>query len=42
MLAKRNETEMKQGTADESEDLIDLVDKYRPERAVLVAPHLHD
>jgi hypothetical protein len=33
---------MKRGTAEEAEELIDLFDKYRPEKAVLVAPHLHD
>jgi hypothetical protein len=42
MLAKRKETEMKRGTADEAEELIDVFGRYRLERAVLVAPHPHD
>ena len=33
---------MRLGTAEEAEQLIDLSDKYRPEKAVHVAPHLHD
>ena len=42
MLAKSKEIEMRRGTAEEAEELIELFDKYRPERAVIVAPHLHD
>jgi hypothetical protein len=41
-LVKNGEIEMKRGTAEEAEHLINLFDKYKPERAVLVAPHLHD
>ena len=41
-LVKSKEIEMRRGTAEEAERLIDLFDKYRPQKAVLVAPHLHD
>jgi hypothetical protein len=41
-LVKSKEIEMKRGTADEAERLINLFDKYRPEKDLLVAPHLHD
>jgi hypothetical protein len=41
-LVKSKETEMGRGTAEEADHLIGLFDKYRPEKAVLVAPHLHD
>jgi len=41
-LVKSKEIEMRRGTAEEAEHLIDLFDKYRPQKAVLVAPHLHD
>jgi alkyl sulfatase BDS1-like metallo-beta-lactamase superfamily hydrolase len=41
-LVKSKEIEMRRGTAEEAERLINLFDKYRPEKAVLVAPHLHD
>lgn len=41
-LVKSKEIEMRRGTAEEAEKLISLFDKYRPEKAVLVAPHLHD
>jgi hypothetical protein len=33
---------MRRGTAEEAEHLMGLFDKYRPEKALLVAPHLHD
>jgi hypothetical protein len=36
------EIEVKRGTAKEAAKLFDLFDKYRPEKAVLVRPHLHD
>ena len=36
------DNESKCGTAGEVEHLINLFDKYRPEKAVFVAPHLHD
>ena len=39
---KSKEIEMKRGAAEEAEHLISLFDKYRPEKAVLVVPHLHD
>jgi alkyl sulfatase BDS1-like metallo-beta-lactamase superfamily hydrolase len=41
-LVKSKEIEMKRGTAEEADNLISLFDKYKPEKAVLVAPHLHD
>lgn len=41
-LVKRKEIEMRRGTAQEAESLIGLFDKYKPEKALLVAPHLHD
>lgn len=41
-LVKSNEIDMRRGTAEEAGHLISLFDKYRPEKAVLVAPHLHD
>ncbi|MHC4647384.1 MAG: alkyl sulfatase dimerization domain-containing protein [Planctomycetota bacterium] len=41
-LADSGQLEMKRGTIEEAEHLIDMFDKYRPEKAVLVAPHLHD
>jgi hypothetical protein len=39
---KSKEIEMKLGTSEEAKHLISLFDRYRPEKAVLVAPHLHD
>jgi alkyl sulfatase BDS1-like metallo-beta-lactamase superfamily hydrolase len=41
-LVKSKEIKMKRGTVKEAEHLISLFDKYQPEKAVLVAPHLHD
>jgi len=41
-LAGSKEIEMKKGTVQEADQLISLFDKYRPEKALLVAPHLHD
>jgi len=41
-LVKSREIEMKRGSAEEANLLVGLFDKYRPEKAVLVAPHLHD
>lgn len=41
-LVKSKEIEMRRGTAEEAEHLIGLFDKYRPEKGLLVAPHLHD
>ena len=36
-LMKNQEIEMRRGTAEEAEHLIGLFDKYRPEKAMLVA-----
>jgi alkyl sulfatase BDS1-like metallo-beta-lactamase superfamily hydrolase len=41
-LVKSKEIEMRRGSAEEAGRLMGLFDKYRPEKAVLVAPHLHD
>jgi alkyl sulfatase BDS1-like metallo-beta-lactamase superfamily hydrolase len=41
-LEGKGAVEVKRGTAAEADRLIDMFDKYRPEKAVLVAPHLHD
>ena len=41
-LVASKEIEMKRGTADEADRLIGMFDKYRPQKALLVAPHLHD
>jgi alkyl sulfatase BDS1-like metallo-beta-lactamase superfamily hydrolase len=41
-LVKSKEIEMKRGTTREAHYLLSLFDKYRREKAVLVAPHLHD
>lgn len=41
-LVDNKEITMTRGTAKEADKLINLFDKYRPEKAVLVAPHLHD
>lgn len=41
-LVENGEITIKRGTVEEAEQLIDLFDKYRPEKALLVAPHLHD
>ncbi|MHC4757271.1 MAG: alkyl sulfatase dimerization domain-containing protein [Planctomycetota bacterium] len=41
-LVDNKEITMKRGTAQQADRLIGLFDKYRPEKAVLVAPHLHD
>lgn len=41
-LAAEGQLEMRRGSIAEAQALIDLFDRYRPERAVLVAPHLHD
>jgi alkyl sulfatase BDS1-like metallo-beta-lactamase superfamily hydrolase len=41
-LVKSKEIEMRRGTAQEAESLISLFDKYKPEKVLLVAPHLHD
>ncbi len=40
-LVKNKEIEILQGTVEEANKLIDLFDKYKKEKAVLVAPHLH-
>lgn len=41
-LVKSGEVTVKQGTLKDAGHLIGLFDKYRPHKAVLVAPHLHD
>ena len=41
-LVDAKEITMTKGTIEEADKLINLFDKYRPEKAVLVAPHLHD
>jgi alkyl sulfatase BDS1-like metallo-beta-lactamase superfamily hydrolase len=41
-LVASKEIHMKLGAAEEAHRLISMFDKYRPERALLVAPHLHD
>ena len=41
-LVKNGELDVKKGTAKKAAELFDLFDKYRPEKAVLVRPHLHD
>ncbi len=41
-LVKSKEIDMKWGTMEEAERLIGLFDRYRPEKAVIIAPHLHD
>jgi alkyl sulfatase BDS1-like metallo-beta-lactamase superfamily hydrolase len=41
-LIKSKKIELKRGTAEEADRLIGLFDKYKPEKALLVAPHLHD
>jgi alkyl sulfatase BDS1-like metallo-beta-lactamase superfamily hydrolase len=41
-LAESKEIEIEKGTVQEADNLINLFDKYRPEKSLLVAPHLHD
>jgi alkyl sulfatase BDS1-like metallo-beta-lactamase superfamily hydrolase len=41
-LVKAGEIEVKRGTVEEASKLLALFDVYKPERAVLVRPHLHD
>ncbi len=41
-LVDNGEIEVRQGATKEAAALFDIFDKYRPERALLVAPHLHD
>jgi len=41
-LVGSKEVEIKRGTAVEADRLIGMFDKYRPQKALLVAPHLHD
>ena len=41
-LVKDKEIEIKQGTVQQAEQLINLFDRYKPEKALLVTPHLHD
>jgi len=41
-LVEAGEIEITRGSVDQADHLIGLFDRYRPEKAVLVAPHLHD
>jgi len=41
-LVKSGEIKVTNGSLDEAAQLIDLFDRYKPEKALLVAPHLHD
>ncbi len=41
-LVKSKEIKMLKGSTEEADQLINLFDKYRPGKALLVAPHLHD
>jgi alkyl sulfatase BDS1-like metallo-beta-lactamase superfamily hydrolase len=41
-LVAGGEVEMRKGSLEEAVALFDLFDRYKPEKAVLVAPHLHD
>ena len=41
-LVKGGEIEIQRGTTAEVARLFEIFDKYRPQKAVLVRPHLHD
>ena len=41
-LVAAGKAEVRQGSVEEAAALFELFDKYRPEKAVLVTPHLHD
>jgi alkyl sulfatase BDS1-like metallo-beta-lactamase superfamily hydrolase len=41
-LVKSGEIKVTKGSGDEAAELIELFDRYKPEKALLVAPHLHD
>ncbi|PLX37330.1 MAG: hypothetical protein C0606_11650 [Hyphomicrobiales bacterium] len=41
-LIAAGEIEVKHGSAEDADKLFDMFDRYRPEKAVLIAPHLHD
>jgi len=41
-LVEAGEVEVRRGSAAEAARVLDLFDKFRPEKAVLVRPHLHD
>ncbi|UCD30666.1 MAG: hypothetical protein JSV03_06700 [Planctomycetota bacterium] len=41
-LVNSGEIKVTQGSVDEASQLIDLFDRYKPHKAVVVAPHLHD
>ena len=41
-LVNSGEIKMTQGSAEDADQLINLFDKYKPHKALLVAPHLHD
>jgi alkyl sulfatase BDS1-like metallo-beta-lactamase superfamily hydrolase len=41
-LVKKGEVKVTKGTVEEAGKIVDLFDKYKPQKAVVVAPHLHD
>ena len=41
-LVAAGKADVRQGSVKEAAALFELFDKYRPEKALLVAPHLHD
>jgi len=41
-LADSKDIKITKGTVEEVDNLFNLFDKYKPEKALLVAPHLHD
>ncbi len=41
-LVKRGDVKVIKGAVEEAEKLVGFFDKYKPEKAVVVAPHLHD
>ena len=41
-LVADGKAEMRKGSVEEAVALFELFDKYRPEKALLIAPHLHD
>ena len=41
-LVQKREIKVTKGTVEEAEKVLGFFDKYKPEKAVVVAPHLHD
>jgi alkyl sulfatase BDS1-like metallo-beta-lactamase superfamily hydrolase len=41
-VAEAGELRVTQGTVEEAADLFEMFDRYSPEKAVLMAPHLHE